>query len=121
MTGQLKILLLITGLTFISGVSDSFGFIHGTNVWQGGKLIWQELVKSAGGFVVGTTSYWIAVRYLNLAGIVTTEMQTLLWFGSTLIGVALLSGRFLHWRHVDQIVAVFVLIGIGWLLSRTSS
>jgi hypothetical protein len=112
-------LLLIVGLALLSGLCDSYGFTHAANVWQGGKLVGREVTQSAGGFLMGSLFYWFAVRYLNEVGVIAAELQTLLWLGTTLIGVALLSGRFLHWRTLDQLVAVIVLAGIGWLLSRT--
>jgi len=44
-------------------------------------------------------------------------MQTTLWFGVTIVGVAVRRGKSQHWNVVDQGVAVAVLIG-GWLLLR---
>jgi hypothetical protein len=35
--------------------------------------------------------------------------------------VALISGRLAAWRRLDQLVAVVVLLGIGWLLLRTGA
>ena len=49
------------------------------------------------------------------------EMQTLIWFSVTIIGVAVLGGRFSQWCLLDQIVAANVLISLGWLVMRTSS
>jgi hypothetical protein len=117
----LRLFLLVIGLTFISGLCDSYGFTHAANVWRDGKLVEREVVHSAGGFAMGISLYWVAIRYLSEAGIVTAELQTLLWFGTTSIGLALLSGRFLQWRTMDQMIAVFVLFGIGWLLYRTGN
>jgi len=114
---QPTIVILI--LTLISGFCDSLGFTHAARMWQGGTLILREALHSAAGFALGISTYWIAVRHLNQAGIVDVEIQTLLWFGTTLIGVAVLSGRFLQWRPIDQAVGLAVLVGIGWLLLRT--
>jgi hypothetical protein len=36
----------------------------------------------------------------------------------TIVGVAIVSGRFLAWRVGDQALAVAVLAGLGWLLVR---
>lgn len=119
MPEQIKLGLLIISLTLVSGFSDSLGFMYATNVWQGEKLVWKELLKSGCGFGLGTTTYWAALRYLSGAGVVSSELQTVLWFGTTVVGIALLSGRFLQWRPLDQMVAVLVLVGIGWLMSRT--
>ncbi|MEJ7653015.1 MAG: hypothetical protein WKH64_06565 [Chloroflexia bacterium] len=63
----------------------------------------------------------VAVRYLSEAGIVSAELQTLLWFGVTLAGVALLGGEIASWRRIDQLVALGVMLGIGWLLVGTGA
>lgn len=52
-------------------------------------------------------------------GAVATEAQTLVWFATILIGVAILGGPFLRWQGMDQTVAVGALAGIAWLLART--
>jgi hypothetical protein len=88
-------------------------------MWQGGKLIRSELVKSALGFSVGISAYWLGIKYLKELGVLSPEVQTLIWFVITIIGVALISGKFLRWQAVDQLVAVALLLGIGWLLLRT--
>ena len=116
---QLRLLLLLIGLTLISGIGDSQGFIHAAKMWQDCKIVWIEFGKSASGFVVGIGTYWIAVKYLNEFGVLLPETQTLIWFGTTIAGVALISGKFLRLQTPDQIVAGVVLLGIGWLLIRT--
>jgi len=117
---RLPTVLLVVGISILSGVGDSQGFIHAARIWQAGRLVPQELAKSALGFGVGIGSYWLSVRYLQELGVLAPETQTLTWFGVTLLGVALVSGKFLHWRPLDQVVGVGVLLGLGWLLSRTS-
>jgi hypothetical protein len=118
---QLRLILLVIALTVASGVFDSFGFAHAANMWRAGSLMWTELAKSALGFVVGMLMYWGAVRYLGQAGIVTAELQTLLWFGITIVGVAVLRGRFFAWPASDQLVAFGVMAGLAWLLTRPGS
>jgi len=70
------------------------------------------------GICVGIGSYWIAAKYLTEFGVLAPETQTLIWFGATMVGTAFISGRFLQWQTIDQIVAVVVLLGIAWLLFR---
>lgn len=111
--------IIILILTLISSLCDSLGFLHAARMWQGTSLVISEALRSAVGFAAGIIIYWITVRHLNAAGIVAAEIQTLLWFGTTLLGVAVLSGRFLSWRSVDQAVAFMVLVGICWLIFRT--
>lgn len=117
MPGALRIVLL-AGLTLASGLGDAHGFVHASRMWVEGRLVWSEFARSAVGFGIGIGSYWIAVRDLARAGVLTPEVQTLLWFGVTIVGVAAVSGRFFAWRALDQAVAAFVLAGLGWLLVR---
>ncbi|MCL4867473.1 MAG: hypothetical protein KJ063_00760 [Anaerolineae bacterium] len=109
----------IVGLTLLSGVGDAFGFLHAAAMWQEGRLIWREFGLSAFGFAFGITAFWLAVRFMKQVGIVAPEIQTLIWFAVTMIGVALASGKFFHWPWREQIVAITVLGGIGWLLVHT--
>jgi hypothetical protein len=115
-----KLLLLIVSLTLASGIGDALGFIHAAKMWQDGKLLLSEFGKSALGFSSGISTYWLAVKYLKEFGVLSPETQTLTWFGITLIGVALLNGRFLRWQPIDQLVAIIVILGIGWLLFRAA-
>lgn len=118
---QIRLLLLIVGITLISGLGDSQGFIHASKMWHNGKIVWDEFGKSALGFVVGIGSFWLAVKYFKEFGVFSPETQTVIWFGVTIIGVAVISRRFFVWQTIDQVVAVFVFLGIGWLLFRTGA
>jgi hypothetical protein len=111
--------LLIVVLTVLSGIGDAFGFTHAALIWQNGRLVWGEVARSAAGFAAGISVYWLVLKYMTAVGIVSPEIQTIAWFAVTLVGVAMLSGKFLGWPVLDQVVAVAVLAGIGWLLVRT--
>jgi hypothetical protein len=63
--------------------------------------------------------YWVAIRSYQQLGVLFAETQVLFWFAVTIVGVAIFSGKFARWHTIDQIVAVAVLAGIGWLLFRT--
>ena len=106
-------------LTLISGLADAQGFVHAANIWQSGKLVLPEVMKSALGFGIGILMYWICIRFLQDFRIFSPEIQTLAWFTATIIGVALFSGKFLHWHTVNQIVGISVLCGVAFLLFRT--
>lgn len=110
--------LLILLLTLISGWGDSQGFLHASMIWHKGKLVLPELAKSALGFGVGIISYWAVIRFLQQFGVVSPEVQTIGWFAVTIIGLAIATGQFLKWQTVDQLVAVLVILGVGWLLLR---
>jgi hypothetical protein len=118
-TEQVKLLLIITVISVLSGLADSQGFIHASKIWVNNKWVWNEVGKSALGFAVGITLYWIVLKYMHAAGIVAPEIQTLIWFSITILGVALISRSFFRWQTIDQIVGVAVLAGVGWLLVCT--
>jgi len=119
MFAQLKVVVLIISLTLLSGFADSQGFLHAAHIWEEKKVIWSEVAKSALGFGSGIILYWIVLKYLA-AHVAAPEIQTVIWFGVTIVGVAVISGKYAQWRSTEQLVAVGVLLGIGWLLVRTS-
>jgi len=118
MIAQMKVMIIIIGLTLLSGFADAQGFLHAAQIWEGKNVLWSEIGKSALGFGSGIIMYWLALKYLA-AHITAPEMQTMLWFGVTIVGVAVASGKFAQWRVTEQVVAVGVILGIGWLLART--
>ena len=118
---QIRLVVVIVALTLISGVGDSQDFVHAAGMRQDGRIAWRELARSALGFGVGIGAYWLAVRFLNQLGVLSPETQSLVWFGVTIVGVAAVGGRCLRWQPAEQVVAVGVLLGIGWLLLRTGS
>lgn len=118
---QTKMYAIICVLTLLSGLADARGFVHAARLWQGSTFVWPEACKSGLGFAIGITCYWLSLRWLKQAGVVTPELQTVVWFAVTIIGVAFASGRFLRWHLLDQVIAAIVLSGMGWLLFRTST
>lgn len=118
MLADIKMVALIIGLTLLSGFADSQGFVHAAKIWEGQNVIWSEVGKSAIGFVIGIILYWVVLKYLKAAQVATPEVQTMVWFGVTIVGVAVVSGRFMQWRAMDQMVAAGVILGISWLLVR---
>ena len=120
MIEHLRLVMTVIGLIVVSGIGDSFGFLHSSRVWHDGRLAWTEVAKSAAGFIVGMTVYWFSIPYFQRLGVTFAETQTLIWFGCTITGVAILSGKFLHWTAGDQAVAVMVLAGVGWLMHRAA-
>lgn len=110
--------VLIVLFTLFSGMGDAYGFTHASKMWENGRVVWAEFGKSLLGFEAGFIGYWLAVRYLKQVGVINTEIQAVLWFGVTIIGVAFLNGNFFHWPRLEQLVALVVLVGMGWLLFR---
>lgn len=117
---QMQLRLLIIAITLVSGFGDSQGFIYAAQVWRNGIVAWDALGKSALGFGVGISLYWIDLRYMQMLGVTSPELQTVFWFGVTMVGVAIASGQFFQWQMLDQVVAVGVIVGISWLLLRAS-
>ena len=117
----LRLWVLVVGFTVASGIFDALAFSYAAGMWRDGRLVGSAAAKASSSFVCGIALYFGAVRYLSEAGIVLAEIQTLLWFGVTIIGVAVLHGRFFQWQLLEQIVAVNVLLGLGWLISRTTA
>jgi len=116
----METILCIILFTLLSGVGDAQGFMYAGKVWNDGQFQWVAAFKSAAGFQFGVFMYWFALRHLQASGVVAVEVQTLFWFGATIIGVALLGGQFLRWPIADQLAALGVLCGIGWLMFRTA-
>ena len=112
-------IVLIVIFSALCGYGDAQGFIYAGKVWQDGQFMWKEALKSALGFQFGVFMFWLVLRSLAQVGTFSTEVQTLLWFAVTIIGVALLSGKFTGWERLDQVVGIAVLAGVGWLLYRT--
>lgn len=121
MSQHVTSIMLVVLLTIVSGICDARGFIHGARVWADGHLVYAELARSALGFFLGIIFHWWSIRYLNQIGDFSPEFQTVLWFGVTLVGVAISSGRFVAWAALDQAIGVLVLCGIAWLFMRIES
>jgi hypothetical protein len=90
-------------------------------MWDEGRLIVGEGVRSAAGFAVGVASYWLVLRPLQSAGVVSALTHTLGWFGVTIIGVAVLSGEVARWSGPRLAIALLVVGGVGWLLATEDS
>ncbi len=116
---HIRALLIVIALTVLSGLGDAQGFLHSARVWREGRIVWEEVAYSAAGFGCGIAVYWVAIRFYQQLGVSFAETQTIFWFAVTIIGVAILSGKFAHWERMDQLVAVGVFAGVGWLLFRT--
>ncbi len=107
-------------LTSVIGAwGEAEGYAHSSKVWSHGKFITGEAFNATLGYVIGTIMFWISIKFLQEMKIVTPEIQTIIWFTLTIVGLAFLSGKFFHWQLIDQVVALFVFMGIGWLLFHT--
>src|SRR5688572_25150496 len=114
-------LILLVGLTLVSGLLDSRGFLHASRAWDEGQLVVDELLRSAGGFAGGILCYWLLVRSAQELGIVSAEAQTVAWFATTLVGVALVSGEYAGWSRPDQALGLIAVALILTLVVRTAT
>jgi hypothetical protein len=48
-------------------------------------------------------------------------LQTVGWFAVTIVGVAVVSGDIARWSLVNKVIAVVVVVGVGWLLVNAST
>jgi hypothetical protein len=111
--------VIVLGLILLSGFGDSLGFVYAARIWRDDTLSWVDLGKSALGWFSGIALYVVSLRFMARAGVTSAEIQTMIWFAMTIIGVVIFSGRFFHWPHLDQVVAVLVIVGLGWLVMQT--
>jgi hypothetical protein len=121
MASPLALSLLTAFFMLTAGVLDSLAFTYSAHIWRDGRLDWPQLARAAVLFALGIALYWGGLRYLGAVGVVAPELQTLLWFAVTIVGVTLLGGRFAHWPLLEQLVALNALASLGWLLVRTAA
>ncbi len=119
MNYQPGIILAIICFSVISGIADAQGFIHASQGWLHGKPVALELFKSILGFLIGGLGYIATVYFLQKSGIFSVEIQTMIWFATAITVLAMISGKFFHWGHLEQVIAVLLVIGIGWLIVKT--
>ena len=115
----LKNLIMIAIITGITAYGDSRGFLYGSAAWKNDGLSIIDALKSLAGFILGAVGFVLMVRYLNRLNLETPEILTLVWFTATIILVAIGSGKFLAWPKLDQLVALLIMVSLGYLVYRT--
>jgi hypothetical protein len=111
-------IIRIVLLTVLSGLADAQSFVHAAQAFQATAISISDLRLTVIYFGVGLISYLFAVQGLMRIGMAAPELHMLFWFGVTIIGVALLSGKFSQWAGIDRLVGVAVVLGIAWLIFR---
>jgi hypothetical protein len=48
-------------------------------------------------------------------------LQSAIWFVVTAVGIAAMDGSVAGWTRAQQVVAVAVAAGLGWLIATTSA
>jgi hypothetical protein len=112
-------LLLVSGLTTLSGLMDARGFYYAPLAWPGGRLDGKYAALSIACFVGGLSLYILAVRFMQGVGVGSVAVQSAVWFVVTAIGIAVLDGSVLQWTRVQQLVGLLVFLGLAWLISTT--
>jgi len=112
--------LLVFGLTVLSGVLDARGFVYASRAWPEGHLDLKWGVSAVFAFVGGLSCYVVAVRYMQGFGVQSVALQSALWFVVTGVGVAIMDGTIFGWSRTQQMVALLVATGLGWLIVSTS-
>jgi hypothetical protein len=112
-------LLLVTGLTTLSGIMDARGFYYAPMAWPGGHLDGRYAALSIVCFVGGLSLYIVAVRFMQHVGVGSIAVQSAVWFVVTAVGIALLDGSVLQWSRAQQVVALLVFAGLAWLIATT--
>lgn len=111
-------LFVIVILTVITGFTDARGFVHVAAMWDGSTFVPGAAAKAVGYFAVGIPAYMATIYFLRRHGLAVAELQVMFWFLITVVGVALMSGRFFAWSMVDRVVAGLVVMGMVWLVVR---
>ncbi len=117
---QVVNIAIIIILTILSGLGDANGFSHAANMWNKGGIVISEFTKTIISFTFGIAMYLISIKYLQRVGIVTPEMQTIGWMVVTIIGVAIIGGKFTHWQTSNQILSIAIIFGLCILILRTN-
>jgi hypothetical protein len=111
-------LAIITVLTLFTGFADAKGFVYASAVWETGRFAPAMALKAAAFFMAGIPPYLLALYFLRRQGVVVAELQVMVWFVVTIVGVAVMNGRFFSWGMTDRMVAGLVLAGMLWLMVR---
>lgn len=107
--------LAVVALCVVSGLADSQGFVYAAQIWRDNEVAWAALGRSSVGFAVGIASYLVSIRFMNRIGLATADLQYLVWFLITLIGVGAASGSVRRWTAADFVVGIVVVAGLCWL------
>ncbi len=68
---------------------------------------------------MGMVLYWLALRYILAAGVMSATVQTLVWFTVTIIGVAVISGAVKQWDATTYLLAFVAVAAVTGLLVKT--
>ncbi|MFT3904927.1 MAG: hypothetical protein QM718_01295 [Steroidobacteraceae bacterium] len=110
---------MVFALTVLSGIMDARGFNFAPQAWNQGQLRPSMALLAIGCFLAGLMLYIVAVRFMQVLGVGSAAIQTAIWFVVTAIGVGALDGSVGQWTRLQQLVALLVVLGLGWLVVTT--
>ena len=110
--------LMAIGLTLITGICDAYGFVHSSRTWKDGQFSPREAILAVSLFLVGILVYIALIRNLQRLGITSPEIQTLGWFATTVIGIAIIERSIVGWATTDKAMAAVAFVSVGWLVVR---
>jgi hypothetical protein len=110
--------VVAVGLTVSSGLCDAFGFVHASRVWKHGHFALHNAVVALSLFLLGALTYIFVIKYLDRLGVTSTEIQTLGWFATTVVGIAVIERSIFGWTLTDKAMLILAAFSVGWLVVR---
>ena len=101
----------------VAAVIEAYGYNYSFAAYRGG-FHWQLLGISFACYSIGIFIDYLALSILSKSPVFIPELVALIFMVSTIIGIAVLSGKFFTWNRLDQVVALLVVAGIAWLTYR---
>jgi hypothetical protein len=114
------VVLALFVVTALSAYFDARGFVYAAQSWKNGSLIASTALLSLVNFVGGVTLYILSIGFQQRLGVQSAAVQSIFWFGMTVMGIALMDGTIAQWTMTQRAVGVVVSAGIGWLLISTA-
>ena len=117
MNSNLAISIALMALT---GIIDGQAFNQVSKIWQqdGFQSQFLYLAKTMIIFAIGFITYIAATFFLHREGLTNPLSITLIWFISTIISLAIISGNFFDLSAIDKIISITAIISIGLLYYR---
>lgn len=108
-----------TVLILLSAYFDAKGFHYAGFVWDNnGSFMSGRFFYSFFFFMFGILLYLISIRFFVLSGVNSSTLQTIIWFGATIIGVSIFNGDFKQWDIYQYIAFFFIFFSMIYLLVR---
>jgi hypothetical protein len=113
---------LVVGVMLLmtASLADAKAVSHAVRSWHMSKMQHVHVLSTFLFFALSVTPFVYSIRYFGMAGIISRQVQALIWFLGTILFVAILDGSFFSWKRVDQIVAGLVVAGMAWLTYRVA-